>query len=130
MAFTLPTFNSVWQAKANFNFALGLNPVGPFILVGSMGNLAYGRRSHQRGPDIVISGAGEFVTLLFDKTIPLKGRDSYAVKNGDAVEVPLGSGRWFSVTTVESVGLGFTNEHKAAMLVHPYVLTALAPLWP
>lgn len=130
MVYALPQFNQVCQAKANFNFALGANPVGPFILVGTPCNLAYSRRVHPTTQAIAPVVFPEAMYLLLPIGTALKGRGSYAVKNGDAVEVPQGSGRWYSTISVDKVALGFTNEHVCALIVQPVNLTVLAPLWP
>jgi hypothetical protein len=126
MAFSLPNFNLLCQGKANFNFNLGLNPVGPFILPNTPCNLCIWKRNH--GDAVII--AGQLMYLLLPAGTAFKGRESYAVKNGDAIEVPMGSGRWYSCTSIDSVGLGFPNAHEMATLVHPYPTFATAPLWP
>lgn len=126
MAFTLPTFNLTFQAKANYNWAAVGAPAGPYILAGTPCNLAYSRRVH--APSGVVS---DMTFLLFPSAVALKGKDSYVVKNGDAIEVPQASGRWYSVFSVDRVGAGFSNEHQAAILYHPYFLYPTTTyLWP
>lgn len=130
MAFALPSFPLFFQAKANFNFALGANPVGPFILPNTPCNLVYSHRVHSAGGLVALTSFTECMYLLFPVLIGLKGRGSYAVAWGDAVDVPMGSGRWYSVVNVDWVATGFANAHMAAMLVQPKNLSVLAPLWP
>src|ERR1700676_857108 len=43
--------------------------------------------------------------------------------NGDEVEVPANSGRFYQVQAVDDVALGFPNEHRFALLTQ-------TPLWP
>jgi hypothetical protein len=130
MPYSLPTFNLLAKAKANFNFALGANPVAPFILPNLPCNLQYARRRHDAGGVVGLTAMIDNMYLLFPMGSALKGRSSYALKWGDAVEVPQGSGRWYSVVSVDSVARGFANEFLCAVLVQPACLTALAPLWP
>lgn len=125
MPYTLPNYPIIFQAKANFNFALGANPVGPFILIATPCQLMY---SHK--VKVPTGGTLDVMYLLFASTVALKGADSYVVKNGDAVEVPSGSGRWYSTISVDYIARGFTNEHKCAIIVHPFVKYPAAPLWP
>lgn len=126
MAFTLPTFNLQFQAVANYTFAGVGNPAAGFILIATPCNLAFSPRKHE------VSSAGiASMYLLFPTGIPLKGPDSYALQNGDAVEVPMGSGRWYTTMSVDRVAAGFPNAHQAATLVHPkskYPTTTA--LWP
>jgi len=126
MPFTIPQFPLLCQGKANFNFNLGANPVGPFILPNTACNLCIHKRNHIDAAVL----AGQGVYLLLPAATAFKGRDSYAVKNGDAIEVPMGSGRWYSCVSIDSVGLGFPNAHEMATLVHPYPLFGTSPLWP
>jgi len=128
--YTLPNFNLVCQVKANFNFALGLNPVAPFVFPNTPCNLAYSRRAHVPVPTTTSIQAGELMYLLLPVGIAIKGKGSYAVKNGDAIEVPQGSGRWYSCLSIDKVAAGFTNEHQSAVICQPYLLTGAAPLWP
>lgn len=34
----------------------------------------------------------------------------------DMVEVPAGSGRWYSVQIVDDIGKGYANEHRSASI--------------
>jgi len=130
MAFALPSFPLVFQAKANFNFALGANPVGPFILPNTPCNLVYSHRVHNSNQAVALTSFTECMYLLFPDLVALKGRSSYALAWGDAVDVPSGSGRWYSVVNVDWVANGFANAHRCAMIVQPKNLSVLAPLWP
>lgn len=125
MPYVLPTYNAVFRAKANFNFNAGANPVAPFILPNTACQLQYGMHVGNTWP-----GNGGMAFLLFASGVALKGRDSYAVKNGDAVEVPSGSGRWYTTLVVEYSGYGFANQHQVAVIAHPFPFFATAPVWP
>lgn len=126
MAYALPTFNLLFQAKVNYTFAGVGAPVGPFVLANTPCNLAYARRTHgESNPNT------DSMYLLFPAGVALKGKDSYVVKNGDAVEVPMGSGRWYSCVFIDRVGAGFANEHQSAILIHPWVnYPTTIYLWP
>lgn len=43
-------------------------------------------------------------------------RDASGGTDPDIVEVPAGSGRWYSVVSVDDMGKGFSNEHRFALL--------------
>lgn len=125
MSFVLPSYPITFQAKANFNFNLGLNPVAPYVLAATPCNLVYGFR-------VRITAAPPIATqfLLFASGVALKGQPSYVNHQGDAVEVPQGSGRWYSVLSVDRVAAGFSNEHQCALISIPFPVFATPPLWP
>lgn len=125
MPYILPTFNTTFRAKANFNFNLGANPVAPFIFPNTPCQLQYGSHVGNTWP-----GNGGMAFLLFGTGTALKGRDSYAVHNGDAVEVPMGSGRWYTCLTTEYSAYGFPNQHLVSVIAHPFPFFATPPLWP
>jgi hypothetical protein len=79
-------------------------------------NLAIGKRTQQSGIDRGSSGGiGVPPTLLLPGGTDV--RDVASATRWDLVEVPAGSHRWYQVSTVEPVGLGFPNWHIAAALV-------------
>lgn len=43
-------------------------------------------------------------------------RDGSTGGEADIIEVPAGSGRWYSVMSVDDMGKGFPNEHRFALL--------------
>lgn len=109
MSFTLPTFNvdvNVWSG----GFPGGA-PRASF-----RGNLAFGRRIQlAQGIPGDYTGPAMSMTLLLP--VGTDVRDSLQVGGADGVEAPAGSGRWYLVTTVDDIGKGFPNEHRAAVLV-------------
>ncbi len=120
MAYSLPTFNlhiNVWRrGSAVFN---------PPDVTG-MCNLTPGRRMLDPGrlPEPSLPAAGcsyVLVPKLFDI------RDDKVFPGHDNVEVPAGSGRFYSVGWVEDVGKGFPNEHRMAVLLWDGVSL---PYWP
>lgn len=55
------------------------------------------------------------MTLLVPKLTDLRGRRSGGTS--DIVEVPALSGRYYEVIYVDDIGKGFSNEHRAAILL-------------
>lgn len=53
--------------------------------------------------------------LLLQAYTDIRGENS--VGGADTVEVPAGSGRYYTVTWVDDIGKGFSNEHRFACLV-------------
>lgn len=110
MAFSLPDFNlqcAIHTGGTPF-------PFGIQRLLSDC-NLAYGRR---------VTGAQTFVgesnletvlpTLLLPPLTDI--RDLRCGPVVDRVEVPVSSGRWYNVFSVEDAGKGFANEHRCALL--------------
>ncbi len=106
MAFTLPSFNLTcdvytgpWPSKV---FRLSV-----------LGNLAYGRRVQQVRvtEDNPANTYGGQATLLVPALSDV--RDASCSGQQDYLEIPTGSGRWYTAQLVEDVGKGFTNEHRA-----------------
>lgn len=107
VSFSLPVFNlvvNVWRAAAG-------PPAPPALTV--KGNLAWGRRVFGGGTVFTLSGVPGMTLLL-----PL-GADVRSQAEGlgnDIVEVPAGTGRFYTVVFVDDVGRGFGNQHRAAVL--------------
>lgn len=107
MSFSVPNFNiqcNVWRA--------GNGPPNPADEIFDC-NLAFGRRvSSYQG---VISVPNEpIMSLLLPVGTDLRGPQTAAP---DAcVEVPAGSGRYYTCIGVDDVGKGFTNEHRCGLL--------------
>lgn len=109
MAFVVPEF-PLFCAIAE------LEPSTPPRLVGVACNLAWGRRVNNgllAGPSDALA-VGQFMTLLLPAHTDI--RDGYGGSN-DVVEVPEGSGRWYTVFIVDDIGKGFDNEHRAAVIM-------------
>jgi hypothetical protein len=66
------------------------------------------------------------VLLLVPKLTDVRMYDGTS-SNEDYVEVPLGSGRWYDVLSVDDVAKGFPNEYRVASLVS---LNVLVGTWP
>jgi hypothetical protein len=71
-------------------------------------------------PFVAIQGGGSVsyltaVELLCPKLTDIRGHTA-APFNGDRVEVPAGSGRFYAVIFVEDVGKTFANEYRLAIL--------------
>jgi hypothetical protein len=110
MAFVLPTFN--------LSCDIYNGPwVGKTLRLSVMGNLAFGRRV-QQGPGTWFEPpAGPTtmpVVLLLPPLTDVRGK--LLVPEGDIVEAPAGSNRWYVVESVEDIGKGFANEHRGAVI--------------
>jgi len=108
MAFTLP----------DFNLAVDIY-TGPWLTkvlrVSTVGNLAFGKRvqqlfgSYDPQPNVQSSTPA---LLLLPAGTDVRG--VVLTNQEDVIEVPSGSGRWYSVNAVEDIGKGFSNEHRCA----------------
>lgn len=114
MAYTVPSFPipvSVWR----FSNWSGVVPPASAPDVIDYCNLVPGRRQFGEGVnpssyllcpfglDVRFSEAGVF--------------GPWPPVDPDLVEVPTGSGRFYTVADVEFLGLGFPNQHKEAIIV-------------
>jgi len=110
MAFTQPTFNLLCNI---FTVASGAHT----FRLDSVCNLAFGRRVTER----ISTPAGPFENISLSPTLLLPAetdiRDTSCGGEGDLVEVPAGSGRFYSVNGVDDAGKGFDNEHRVAILI-------------
>jgi hypothetical protein len=111
MSFTLPSFNLPVRVNRLATGKAG----GPDVV--AMGNLAWGRRVAAPA-----SGGTGIVGMVFVAPILLLPvgtdvRDGACPAGPDFVEVPSGSGRWYVALYVDDIGKGFSNEHRAAVLV-------------
>lgn len=107
MGFTVPTFNLAyngWRAGTSPPAAPGFS---------GMCNLAWGRRvSSYQG---VISVPNEpIMTVLLPPGEDLRGPQ--CALPDVCLEIPAGSGRFYSILGVDDVGKGFPNEHRAAIV--------------
>lgn len=110
MAFTVPDFplpvdiyTGPWVGKA--------------LRVSTFGNLAPGRRVSNF--QVAWDGGNNVIPmdsiLLLPKLTDIRAWFQVGAQS-DIVEVPAGSGRWYSVVGVEDFGKGFANEHRWAMI--------------
>lgn len=123
MPFRLPTFNLTCNISQPPVAGTPGIPAGSYRVVGQACQLTYGRRVQ-----VVSTGgttsAGVLVlsmNLLLPPAVDVRGpQDTVSF---DMVEVPAGSGRWYSVVGVDDIGKGFSNEHRTAAIF------ALAGSW-
>ncbi len=120
MAYQVPNFPLTCRAHA---WLPGPYPPGGPVAgsVDFLGQLRFLKTAAELGQ----SNALNFMLLLIAASTPLFGNT--ASQNGDFVEVPKGSGRWYQVMMVDAVAAGFSNEHQAAVIVQ---MTGIANLWP
>lgn len=80
------------------------------------GNLAVGRRTNGSFfyPDDRPYNYGYAPILLLPFQTDI--RDTSCQYYSDIVEVPEGTGRWYSVVVVDDYGKGFANEHRFACI--------------
>jgi hypothetical protein len=114
MAFTLPTFDLLCNI---FDYPLFVVP----RLANVPCNLAWGRRVGLPFND-ASAGTGDSqafasMTLLLPKLTDVRDWLCAPPSTGaDQIEVPAGSGRWYTVIAVDDIGKGFSNEHRAAWI--------------
>jgi hypothetical protein len=111
MAYRVPTFNlalNIWRF-ANF-------PGHPPDVV-TVGNLSMGRRVVGTETSSFLPRIAPFVLLpkLTDVRCALKGG------NSDFLEIPAGSGRYYSAEDVDDVAKGFPNEYRLCIMISSQV---------
>ncbi len=124
MAFTLPNFNltaNVWHYATWFGQMPGTIPVPDFT---TACNLALGKR--QAGA----SAFSEWLLLPALTDVRDKRKNPTLTPQGDVVEVPAGSGRYYAVVEVDDIGKGFANEHRFAICQMDPTNFPQLPLWP
>lgn len=105
MSYQVPTFNlvvNVWRFPV-------VPPAGHSFQL--TGNLAYSRRVHPIPGDASASGMALLLPAGSDIRSPV------VVIGPDVVEAPAGTGRYYSVLSVDDIGKGFSNEHRCAVLI-------------
>lgn len=109
MAFNVPTFNLTVEIFT-----------GPWLSKSSrgtvLGNLAQGKRLM---PTLLLENSAPVNFTTTSELLLPAGTDVRDGSTGgpaDIVEVPQGSGRWYSVLCVDDFGKGFLNEHRFALL--------------
>lgn len=128
MAFSPPTFN---LTVAIYNVVL---PATMTLRLTSPCNLAMGRRINWPWPrgETALEADGYTPALLLPALTDV--RDASTGQQGDIVEVPQGSGRWYQVLGVDDVAKGFPNEYRMATILKIYTDPAYAalgiPYWP
>jgi hypothetical protein len=119
MGYSLPQFNlpvKLWRFPNIVTNPADLTTVGN--LVGSrpdadpIPSVGIGTLAQRQ---VVASYFSRFMTLLLPKLTDV--RPPQATGQGDVLEVPSGTGRYYWVASVDDVGKGFANEHRFAYLV-------------
>lgn len=110
MPYRLPTYNLLCSV---FTHQVVTDPprvvdVECGLMWGRKVNNSFQEPSDGGGPPVT------FMYLLVPAETDLRGY--FQDLPGDAVEVPQGSGRFYSVAFCDLVGAGFPNQHKAAVL--------------
>lgn len=118
MPFVVPNFNLLCNIGSGTG--AGVFPRPPFVSVRLANQecaLVYGRRVNAAfSGDADSGGPSVFqMNLLLPMGTDIRGvQDSSG--SVDLVECPAGSGRWYSVSSVDDVGKGYANEHRTAGL--------------
>ncbi len=121
MAYRLPTFNlmcAVWR----FGNAT-TNPPDAF----TTGNLCFGRRGYPGDSNLLPADPTKMPCgyLLLPKGADVIG-DVDSSGSPDTVEIPVGSGAFWTVHWVHPIALGFDNEHARAIVL-PLIGTTPPP---
>lgn len=129
MPFRLPTFNLVCNLGSSDSlfFPGDFPPPAVWRLVNQPCQLAYGRRINSaNGGGYTTGGTPGFHSyLLLPPLTDVRGvQDVTGLP--DQVEVPAGSGRYYTVAWVEDIGKGFPNEHRSAD-IYPYLYSWVPP---
>ena len=109
MAFVQPTYNltaGIWRP--------GTGPPSA-AAVSTPANLSPGRITSGAQPEgygAPVDNGPMWLRVPAGKDI----RDIYSGSPADLVEVPFGSGRFYQAMWVDDIGIGFTNEHRFAVL--------------
>ena len=123
MPYSLPTFNlavNIWRNAAP--------PPAPPAVV-TFGNLTPGKRTiaFQKPANIAAIDTVFLHFLLLPAHTDI--RADVFTGNNDIVEVPAGTGRYYTVSHVEDVGKGFPNEHRMAWVEQDHSGASGLP-WP
>lgn len=110
--YVLPTFNlqcNLWRqlGTAGVYLTPDLSPTC---------NLTPGRRVLFQGFTVGINECPFGMQLLLPALTDIRARWNNV--DGDLVEVPVGSHRFYSVLGVDDLGKGFANEHRLALITY------------
>jgi hypothetical protein len=122
VGYRLPTFNlvvNIWRSTS-----LVANP--PDIV--SAANLTFGERTSMMIVGWATTTSAQLRSafahvlalnqILLPKGTDVRPPDALAAPlEGDAIECPAGSGRFYITMTVDDIGRGFPNEHRCAVVV-------------
>ncbi len=111
MPYSLPTFNipiKIWRWSHQ-------PPAAPAVT--TVGNLSWGRRVNLSGLAGGEVNVNRTITLLLPPLTDIRSYINVASGDGDLVEAPAATGRFYQVAFVDDIGKGFPNEHRAAILI-------------
>jgi len=119
VAFVLPTFNVTCNIYT-INFP---PPAGPPRLADVPCQL----RAPSANNILIVSSlqANSAMVVLLPPLTDIRDAFSPPINNRDWIEVPAGTGRYYTVIYVDDIGKGFPNEHRFAIL---HKMTAIP--WP
>jgi len=109
--YVLPTFNLTCNL-----YTSGNHSVSP-RLSSVPCNLAWGRRVSGMSTGGTTSVGVPLVTMTLLLPTGTDVRGQYSSSGSDAVEVPSGSGRFYTVIQADYIGKGFPNEHQGAVIM-------------
>lgn len=131
MAYTLPTFNLTCNVYTNN---------GDWLTKVFRSIISCQLRGPQQGPrvgstlDFGFGGTGAVPLLLLPSGADVRDLSVYPAvsTSADLIEVPAGSGRWYTAWLVDDIAKGFPNEHRFALLSKAYANgnTLHVPPWP
>lgn len=109
MAFVLPTFNlsvNLWRPPATYAADPPTDTFNAQLRAPDQTAATVNPTSSLRAQPQLLCAPGTDI------------RDTFCAPGGsfDTVEVPAGSGRYYSVVCVDDIAKGFTNEHRYALL--------------
>jgi hypothetical protein len=112
--YRVPTFNVTCNV---FTGTATVAPPGPGVeprVPALPCQLTYGTRVNvvSTGGTAAAGVLVQTMNLLVAKGSDLRGPQD--VGNPDVIEVPAGTGRWYTVCFVDDIGRGFSNEHRTA----------------
>lgn len=108
MSYNIPTFNltcNVWHAGTQ-------PPAAPSATFNC--NLQFALKAKVDIANLPTTPAS-LMYLLLPKSTDIRGK--WGAANGDVVECPAGTHRFYSVQLVDDVGKGFSNEYRVAGMV-------------
>jgi len=116
MAYRLPTWIITCDISQPPAAGIVGIPPGPYRITGQICQLTYGHRVNvvSTGGTVQVGVLALCMNLLLPPRTDIRGPQD--TTSFDMVQVPSGSGRWYSVAAVDDIGKGFTNEHRSASI--------------
>jgi hypothetical protein len=117
MAYRLPNFNILCNIKTAGAGIPPPPPHAPWRIANQPCQLTYGQRVNvaSTGGTSVAGVIVVSMSLLLPALTDIRGLQDTV--RYDLVEVPAGSGRYYSVSYVDDIAKGFANEHRTAALL-------------